>query len=94
MKHKIEVRNYIQGKWYHAELPMYPEVVYQIVETVKRKLRSKVIGNFNPIFCTYRGRSYVVKSDEGDLSDPFRREESYLESLWIDVTTEYDLTPQ
>ena len=27
----------------------------------------------------------LVKSDQGDLSDPFRREESYVQSLFIEV---------
>ena len=53
--------------------------------TIKRKLRSECIGNFNPIFCTYQGKEHLVKSNEGDLSDPFRRDESYIDSLYIEV---------
>lgn len=52
---------------------------------IKRKLRSECIGNFNPIFCTYKGKEHLVKSNKGDLSDPFRREESYTDSLYIEV---------
>jgi hypothetical protein len=51
--------------------------------TIKRQLRAEQIGNFNPIFCTYQGKRILVQSDDGDLSDPFRREESYLKTLYI-----------
>ncbi len=53
--------------------------------TVKRKLFAKQVGNFNPIFCTYKGKKYLVHSTEGDISDPFRRDESYLKTLYIEV---------
>jgi len=55
----------------------------QEVETIKRKVWAEAIGNFNPIFCTYKGKRELVKSKEGDVSDPFRREASYLQSLFI-----------
>ena len=54
-------------------------------KTIKRKLRVEQIGNFCPIFCTYLGKQRLVKSEQGDLSDPFRREESYANSLFIEV---------
>lgn len=57
------------------------EVEYCITCTLK----AKVIGNFNPIFCEFKGKDVLVHSMEGDLSDPFRREESYLKSLYIEV---------
>lgn len=53
--------------------------------TIKRQLRAEAIGNFNPIFCTYQGKRCLVQSDEGDLSDPFRRDDSYLKKLFITV---------
>lgn len=53
--------------------------------TIKRVLRAEAIGNFNPIFCTYHGKKYLVSSLEGDLSDPFRARESYLDSLYIEI---------
>jgi len=53
------------------------------VGTIDRKLVSESIGNFNPIFCTYHYRKYLVESILGDLSDPFRREEEYLNHLYI-----------
>ena len=55
------------------------------IETIKRKLWAECIGNFNPIFCRYKGERYLVKSLNGDLSDPFRREEGYLKTLYIEV---------
>jgi hypothetical protein len=57
----------------------------QFIETIRRVLRSEAIGNFNPIFCTYKGRKMLVHSKEGDISDPFRRDDSYLKSLYIEV---------
>ena len=56
------------------------------IESIRRVLRAEAIGNFNPIFCTYKGeKRNLVQSRHGDLSDPFRREESYLNSLYIEV---------
>lgn len=46
-------------------------------KTIRRVLRAEMIGNFNPLFCTYQNKTWLVKSDDGDLSDPFRRDESY-----------------
>lgn len=57
----------------------------QTVQTIKRKLYAEQIGNFNPLFCRFAGKTYLVKSDEGDLSDPFRRDESYKASLFIET---------
>ena len=56
-----------------------------VVETIKRVLRAEAIGNFNPIFCTYKGQRALVQSRHGDLSDPFRREKNYLNSLYIEL---------
>lgn len=56
-----------------------------ILGVIKRVLRAEMIGNFNPIFCTYHGKKHLVKSLSGDLSDPFRRDESYVESLYIEI---------
>ena len=55
------------------------------IKTISRVLRGKSIGNFNPIFCTYWKREYLVQSLEGDLSDPFRRTKDYENSLFIEV---------
>lgn len=52
---------------------------------IRRKLKAEMFGNFNPLFCTYAGEKYLVKSTTGDLSDPFRRDESYLDYLFIEV---------
>jgi hypothetical protein len=56
-----------------------------IIKTIKRTLWSECIGNFNPLFCRYLTKRHLVKSKEGDLSDPFRREASYLENLFITI---------
>lgn len=55
------------------------------IEVIHRVLRFESIGNFNPIFCTYQNKKYLVQSLEGDISDPFRRKESYLNSLYIEI---------
>lgn len=52
---------------------------------IHRVLRAECIGNFNPVFCTYQYKKYLVKSKDGDLSDSFRREDTYLNSLYIEV---------
>jgi hypothetical protein len=58
---------------------------HEVVETVKLVLRAEQIGNFNPVFCTYKGKRTLVHSDEGDLSDPFRRTEEYTKCLYIKI---------
>lgn len=57
----------------------------EVFKTIKRAIRSEQIGNFCPLFCTYLGKQRLVKSEEGDLSDPFRRQESYAKSFFIEV---------
>ena len=49
------------------------------------KLIAENCGNFNPIYCMHGGVKRLVQSNKGDLSDPFRREESYLDSLFITI---------
>lgn len=79
-RYKIEVRRYPDGKsHYHANQP------YEVVETLHRMVRSRQCGNFSPVFCTYKRREYMVFSDLGDLSDPFRSSESYMSQLFIEV---------
>ena len=69
-KHEIEVRRKDGTK----------------VEVVKRVIRAEQIGNFSPLFCQYnKNRRVLVKSEEGDLSDPFRREASYFKKLYIEI---------
>jgi len=69
MKHRIEVR----------------DKNHKVITTIERVLRSESIGNFNPVFCTYENQKCLVRSDSGDLSDPFRREPEYLNHLFIEV---------
>ena len=78
-KQTIQVRKYAEGtNHYHTD-------EFELLETINRVLRAESIGNFNPIFCTYKGKRTLVHSEEGDLSDPFRRDESYLQTLFIEV---------
>lgn len=78
-KYKISVRNYLE------RIPFKGDVIQEI-EVINRVLRCTPMGNFNAIFCIYMGKEYLVQSDDGDITDPFRAEESYLESLFIDVS--------
>jgi len=57
----------------------------EAIKTIERKVWAEAIGNFNPIFCRYNKKRTLVHSEAGDVSDPFRREESYLSSLYINV---------
>lgn len=56
---------------------------FDVIDTISRKLWAEQIGNFNPLFCRYKGKRSLVESDAGDVSDPFRREESYANSFFI-----------
>ena len=59
---------------------------HEVVATIQRVLRSESIGNFCPVFCSYKGNNrHLVKSDAGDLTDPFRADESYAQSLFIET---------
>lgn len=53
--------------------------------TILRKVYGRQIGNFNPFFCRFNKQTFLVKSDEGDLSDPFRRRKDYSKSLFIEL---------
>ena len=48
-----------------------------------RALSFENIGNFCPCFCQYKGQKRLVSSEEGDISDPFRADITYLKSLFI-----------
>jgi len=56
-----------------------------VIGYVKRKIWAEQWGNFNPMFCRYQYQKHLVKSEEGDISDPFRRRVKYLESLYIEI---------
>ena len=56
-----------------------------LIETISRVLHAEQFGNFNPIFCTYKNEKHLVKSLAGDLSDPFRRNDTYADSLYIEI---------
>ena len=74
-KHKI----YVHSKGERYGIPgMY-------IKTIKRVLKTKQVGNFNPIFCLYNTKEYLVQSHLGDLSDPFRRQKNYFQWLFIEI---------
>ena len=74
-KHKI----YVHSKGERYGIPgLY-------IKTIKRVLTARHVGNFNPIFCRYNTEEYLVQSLLGDLSDPFRRQKSYLRCLFIEI---------
>lgn len=57
----------------------------KLIEVIERVLRGEMIGNFNPMFCTYKGEKHLVQSLHGDLSDPFRRTDEYGTSLYVEI---------
>ena len=75
----------IQVRQYSAGLNHFHSKEFIVLEIINRVLRSECIGNFNPAFCTYKGTRTLVHSEQGDLSDPFRRDPSYLNTLFIEV---------
>jgi hypothetical protein len=78
-KQTIEVRRYDEGLNHHRSDK------FTLVETITRKPWLEAIGNFNPMFCRYNGKRTLVHSESGDISDPFRRDETYLQKLFIEV---------
>jgi len=78
-KQQIQVRRYPQGLNHHRTDQ------FEVVETINRKPWLESIGNFNPMFCRYNGKRTLVHSDGGDLSDPFRADQSYLKTLFIEI---------
>jgi len=72
---KIEVRR--KGERYLEPGP--------VIETIHRKVWCEQFGNFNPMFCRYKRKVKLVHSMEGDISDPFRRTQEYLKSLYIEI---------
>jgi len=57
----------------------------KFIKTIRRVVWSEQIGNFSPIFCRYNKKRCLVQSKDGDLSDPFRREESYAKTFYIEM---------
>lgn len=87
-KQSIQVRQYFPGQTQYGSESLGPITGdfgrFTIKETVKRTLQAEQIGNFNPLFCRYANNPRVlVHSEAGDLSDPFRRDESYTQTLFI-----------
>jgi len=57
----------------------------KIITTIQRTIYSKIIGNFNPFYCRYNNREYLVYSELGKISDPFRYDKEMLKTLYIEV---------
>ena len=76
----IEVRLYKEGTTHYSMKP-----VYKVIEVIHRKIWVEQIGNFSPFFCEYKGKRTPIHSDSGDLSDPFRREEDYAKTFFIEI---------
>lgn len=56
-----------------------------VVKTINVTLRAEAIGNFNPLFCTYKGnKRCLVQSDALHLDDPMRcNEADHVGKLYI-----------
>jgi hypothetical protein len=55
-----------------------------VVETIQRAIKVVPIGNYCPLFCSYRGRDRLVESDELHLDDPARAVESdHIDKMFI-----------
>lgn len=89
-KYTIQVRKYLAGQTPHGSSSIgaitgnYGK--FEMVATVTRTIRAEQIGNFSPIFCTYKGKRTLVNSEAGDLSDPFRRTENYVKTFFIVIS--------
>lgn len=77
-KYLIQVRKYPAG-----ETASLNNGKFELVKTIARKPWLEQIGNFSPMFCRYNHKRTLVHSDEGDLSDPFRRNENYSKTFFI-----------
>lgn len=63
---------------------LYPKKT--LIKYIYRKIWAEMLGNFNPIFCRYnKDNRCLVKSFAGDISDFFRREDNYFETLYIEI---------
>ena len=88
-KYTIQVRRYPDGQSSHGS-PVIGAITgdfgnFEVSATIRRVITAEQIGNFNPLFCVFKGKRSLVQSDGGDVSDPFRREESYANSFFIGV---------
>ena len=86
-KKSIQVRAYGEGQSQYgsAELPGTDQGLFADMGTILRRVYVDQVGNFNRCACRYKGRTFLVQSDAGDLGDPFRADESYATSLFIDA---------
>ena len=50
---------------------------------IYRVIYSEMMGNFAPLFCRYDNQVYLIKSDDNDPGDIFRRTDD--DKLYIEV---------
>ncbi len=54
------------------------------IQTIKVVIKCEAIGNFAPLFCTYKGKRCLVESDELHVDDPLRCNQSdHINKLFI-----------
>lgn len=80
-KHTIQVRKYNRRNGY-----LFGDKPESTIETIERKVACYPLGNFNRMACRYKGQTFIVHSEAGDIGDPFRANESYLQTLFIDAS--------
>ena len=57
---------------------------HSLVTTINVVLRVESCGNFNPTFCTYKGKRRLVESDSLHLDDPLRfNEKDHINQMFI-----------
>ncbi len=76
----IQVRRYLDGNSQYGS-----NNKHEVLETIQRKVYGDTLGNYNRFACRYHGKTHLVHSDKGDIGDPFRADESYLETLFIEA---------
>lgn len=86
---KIQARRYHKGQSHYGNEAMGKITgdfgKHDVVDTFTATVWGEQIGNFNPFFCHYMGKRCLVLSDGGDVSDPFRRKESYADTFFIEL---------
>ena len=51
---------------------------------IYRYLYTEPVGNFVLTACRFQGNTHIVKSELGDVTDPFRLTAEYLDHLYIE----------
>ena len=68
--------------------------VYQNGKLVDEVKRTLIVQRSNSFVIKYDGKRYTAQSKAGDLSDPLERDDSFLDSLFIEIGADnYVLSP-